>query len=238
MTPWLRARLVLDRVVALVGAILTAPLVVAVALLIRREDGGPPLIAVTRVGRDGRPFRMWKLRSMRTSRADGLAPGPQLTTGDDPRITRIGRRIRSTHVDELPQLLNVVKGDMLLLGPRPEAPEFVDLDSPVWRIVLSVPPGIAGPTQVIVNDWEREVISEDDDSSGYPTKVLPVKLAIDQWYLEHCTPVTDVLVAITLVRRFLPGTGSWTLKQRVLRAVPEARVPIEHGAAAESAPVS
>jgi hypothetical protein len=169
---------------------------------------------------------MRKIRTMRADTPSGHATGAQLTTADDDRITRVGGRLRSYHIDELAQLVNVAKGDMLLLGPRPEAPEYVDMDNPDWQHVLSVPPGMAGPTQVIVNDWERHIITTSPDGSGYEDIVLPVKLAIDRWYLRTCSPLTDVLVAITLVRRFVPGTGSWTLKQRVLRAVPQAHVAI------------
>ena len=221
---WLRIRLVVDRAVAVVAGLVLAPVILVLAALVRREDGGPGFIAVTRVGRDGRPFRMWKLRSMRAARPDGTADGLTLSGAHDDRITQIGRRLRAYHFDELPQLLNVVRGEMGILGPRPETPEFVDLDDPMWREVLTIPPGIAGPTQVIVNDWERSLIDEVPDGSAYRTKVVPVKLAIDQWYLERSSPITDALVAITLVRRFLPGTESTTLKVAVFAAVPEASV--------------
>ncbi len=224
LSPWLKVRLVVDRAVALVAGVVLAPAILVMAALVRREDGGPGFIAVDRVGRGGRIFRMWKLRSMRASRPDGTAEGLTLSGGHDDRITRIGRRLRAYHFDELPQLLNVVRGEMGILGPRPETPEFVDLDDPMWQAVLAVPPGIAGPTQVIVNDWERSLIDEVPDGSAYQAKVVPVKLAIDQWYLERCSPVTDALVAVTLVRRFLPGTESTTLKVAVFAAVPEAHV--------------
>jgi len=224
LSPWLRIRLVVDRAVAAIAGLVLAPVILVLAALVRREDGGPGFIAVTRVGRDGRPFRMWKLRSMRAARPDGTADGLTLSGAHDDRITQIGRRLRAYHFDELPQLLNVVRGEMGILGPRPETPEFVDLDDPMWREVLTIPPGIAGPTQVIVNDWERSLIDEVPDGSAYRTKVVPVKLAIDQWYLERSSPITDALVAITLVRRFLPGTESTTLKVAVFAAVPEASV--------------
>ena len=201
---------------------LTAPVVGVLALLIRRHDGGPPLIRVTRVGRSGRPVRMWKLRSMRADRPDGSADGSALTGELDRRITPIGRRLRAYHLDELPQLWNVARGEMLLLGPRPEAPEFVDHGCPQWAEILSVPPGIAGPTQVIVSDWERTCIADDDDGDCYRRDVLPVKLAIDRWYLRSASPTNDLLVGVTLLRRFLPGTESWTLKRRVFSEVPEA----------------
>jgi lipopolysaccharide/colanic/teichoic acid biosynthesis glycosyltransferase len=221
---YLRARLVADRFVALVAGLVVAPVVAVLAVLVRREDGGPGLIAVTRVGRDGRPFRMWKLRSMRVARPDGTADGLTLSGAHDDRITAIGRRLRAYHLDELPQLLNVVRGEMGILGPRPETPAFVDVDDPLWQDVLAIPPGIAGPTQVIVNDWERSLIDEVADGSAYRSKVVPVKLAIDRWYLERSSPLTDALVAVTLVRRFLPGTESTTLKAAVFSAVPESLV--------------
>ncbi len=167
---------------------------------------------------------MWKLRSMRADGPDGRAAGLTLSGTVDDRITPVGRKLREYYLDELPQLWNVVTGDMSLLGPRPEAPVWVNLEDPSWQVVLSVPPGMAGPTQMIVGEWERELISSDDDGSAYRTKVLPVKLAIDSWYVQSSSPLTDALVAVTLVRRFLPGTKSWTLKKRVFAEVPEARV--------------
>jgi len=221
---WLRFRLIADRVLAAAAGIVLSPMIAVFAVLVKREDGGPSFITVTRVGRDGRLFKMWKLRSMRASRPDGTADGLTLSGGHDDRITRIGGHLRAYHFDELPQLLNVVRGEMGILGPRPETPEFVDLDDPMWQVALSIPPGIAGPTQVIVNDWERSLIDEVPDGSAYRTKVVPVKLAIDAWYLERSSPVTDALVAITLVRRFLPGTESTTLKSAVFAAVPESLV--------------
>jgi lipopolysaccharide/colanic/teichoic acid biosynthesis glycosyltransferase len=221
--PWLRVRRVLDRVVAAIATIVTAPLVAVISVLVRREDGGPPIIRVPRTGEGGRPFGMWKVRSMRAESASGMASGSSLTNGtDDDRITAIGRRLRAFHLDELPQLWNVVAGDMSLLGPRPETPDFVDMNDRRWQRVLSYPPGIAGPTQLIVGDWEREVISASADSSGYRNVVLPTKLAIDAWYLAAASPATDVLVAGTLLRRFVPGNEAWTLRHRVFAEVTEA----------------
>ena len=114
-------------------------------VLVRREDGGPGFITVTRVGRDGRPFRMWKLRSMRAARPDGTADGLTLSGAHDDRITAIGRHLRAYHFDELPQLYNVVRGEMGILGPRPETPEFVDLDDPMWQDRARHPAGHRGP---------------------------------------------------------------------------------------------
>lgn len=171
---------------------------------------------------------MWKLRTMRAEGPDGRASGLPLSGTDDDRITRTGRRLRSYHLDELPQLLNVARGEMALLGPRPETPEFVDQTDERWTRVLSYPPGIAGPTQVIVSTWERELIGTENGGPAYVNTVLPVKLAIDTWYLRRSSPVNDALVAITLLRRFLPGTEAWTLKKRVFAEVPEANVVREY----------
>lgn len=226
MSRWLRVRLVLDRVIAALLLIPCGPLIAALVVLVRRSDGPPALIAVPRVGRHGHQIRMWKLRSMRAESTGGRASGVALTREHDDRITPIGRRLRAHHLDELPQLYNVVRGQMGLLGPRPEAPEFVDLIDPRWRSVLESPPGIAGPTQLIIGDWERDRITACPLGTTYVDEVLPVKLAIDEWYVRRSSPLLDARVISTLVRRFLPGAGSCRLARQVHAAVPEAnRVP-------------
>lgn len=224
MSLWYRSRLLLDRALAAVLLVVFGPVIGVCALAVRLQDGGPGFVAVPRVGRNGTLLAMWKLRSMSADNPDGSAVGVSLTSGDDDRITRVGRVLRAYYLDELPQLLNVVKGEMSLLGPRPEAPEYVDLDDPQWQEVLAVPPGMAGPTQLIVNDWERDIITEFPDGSGYEHKVVPVKLALDRWYLGRSSPRIDALVVVTLLRRLLPGTGSYTLRKLVRAEVPESVV--------------
>ena len=211
----------IDRAIAAVLAVLTAPVVAVLAVLVRRHDAGPSLITVPRVGRDGRTFDMWKLRSMRAATSDGRAAGAALTSSDDDRITPIGARMRSLHLDELPQLYNVVRGEMCLLGPRPEAPAYVD-PSPAWTDVLRVPPGIAGPTQLVVGDWERTQIDSDRDGDAYRRVVVPVKLAIDAWYVSNASAALDLLVLSSLVRHVLPGPEHPGLLRRVSAAVPSA----------------
>ena len=172
MSTWLSFRLIVDRILGAILAVLTAPLVGVLAVLVRRHDGDAPLITVPRVGVDGQTFGMWKIRSMRVDTADGHASGLALTSTNDQRITPIGARMRSLHLDELPQLYNVALGQMCLLGPRPEAPAFVDLENPVWRQVLTAPPGIAGPTQLIVGDWERSEIDKDNNGDAYQRSLV------------------------------------------------------------------
>ncbi len=136
MSRYLRVRIVADRVLAALLLVPCAPVIAVLGWLIHRHDGGPALIAVPRVGLKGEELRMWKLRSMRAETADGRATGIGLTSAGDSRVTPVGRRLRAYHLDELPQLFNVVRGEMTLLGPRPEAPEYVDVDDPEWTAVL------------------------------------------------------------------------------------------------------
>ena len=221
MNAYLRARVVADRVVAAVLLTLVSPVIGVVGWMIRRHDGGPALIRVERVGRGGAEIGMWKLRSMRAETEGGQAGGVSLTSAGDDRITPIGRRLRKGHLDELPQLLNVVRGEMALLGPRPEAPEFVDRSDPRWQAVLQAPPGIAGPTQLAVGDWERDVITAAPDGSAYQEVVVPVKLAIDGWYVGAASPRLDVMVVLGVVRRVAGGRPA-ALVERVCNAVPQA----------------
>jgi lipopolysaccharide/colanic/teichoic acid biosynthesis glycosyltransferase len=225
---WLPVRLVLDRLAAAALLVLVAPVILVLMVMVRLHDGGPALIAVPRIGRYGARIRMWKLRSMRAEAPGGFAHGISLTSADDDRITPVGRRMRAWYLDELPQLWNVVRGDMCLLGARPEAPEYVDLDDPRWVAVLAVPPGMAGATQLIVNHWEREVISASPGGAGYVNDVLPVKLAIDEWYLDRSSPRVDAMVLGALLRRFIPGATNRTLKTRVTAEVPEVQAVVDH----------
>jgi lipopolysaccharide/colanic/teichoic acid biosynthesis glycosyltransferase len=226
MSTWLSIRLVVDRILGGILAVLTAPIVGALAVLVRRHDGESPLITVPRVGVGGRTFDMWKIRSMRVDTADGHASGLSLTSTNDQRITPIGARMRSLHLDELPQLYNVARGEMCLLGPRPEAPDFVDLHNPVWQQVLTTPPGIAGPTQLIVGDWERSEIDKDTTGDAYQRVVVPVKLAIDRWYIMNASLRLDLLVITSLLRHVLPGGESKRLQEVVGSSVPESSLPI------------
>jgi len=213
--------MVLDRLVAAVGLVVLSPVIGVLGWLVHRHDGGPAFITVERVGRHGRPMRMWKLRSMRAESADGRATGVSLTSAGDDRITPIGAKLRAGHLDELPQLFNVARGEMALLGPRPEAPEYVDATDDDWRAVLAAPPGIAGPTQLAVGDWERDIITAAPDGSAYERDVVPVKVAIDRWYVEQASPGIDALVVVGLARR-LAGRPVGALLERIRAGVPDA----------------
>lgn len=221
---WLQLRIAtIDRVVAGVLSVLVAPAIAVMAALVRR-DGDParPLLRLVRMGRGRTPIRVWKVRTMRSAHADGRADGPGLTRADaDDRITPIGRRLRHLRLDELPQLWNVVTGSMALLGPRPEAIEYVEPDDQRWDEVLAVAPGIAGPTQLLVHDWETTAMGGEDFTEVYRHVILPVKLAIDQWYVRTASPAIDLLVVGSLVQRFVLGRTPTRLRCRVARDVPQ-----------------
>lgn len=222
---WLVLRVrVIDRLAALVLAPVIGPIAAVLAWKVVREDGRPALVGLPRVGEDGRTFKMWKLRTMRVGEASGAAGGAVITAGDDDRVTPFGRTLRRWRLDELPQLINVIRGDMGLLGPRPETPSLVALDDERWQAVLAVRPGVAGPTQLLVERWESELLESGRAEDRYRDDVLPVKLAADRWYVEHATPAVDLRVAWSMVQRFGLRRGR-TVVEAVLRAaVPEAVV--------------
>ena len=160
-------RRLIDIAVAALALLALAPLLALVALAIAIESPGNPLYRAWRCGLGGRRFRMWKFRSM----VDGAAAlGPSITGGDDARITRLGRFLRATKIDELPQFLNVLTGDMTLVGPRPETPEIVDRYEDWHRRVLAAKPGVTGPVQL---------------ESGEESESIPPGVAADEYYIAH-----------------------------------------------------
>src|SRR5688572_16429304 len=164
----------LDLSVSSVALLILSPLMCVIALLVRIDSPGPALFRQERVGRGGRPFAILKFRSMRE---DAPRSGPAVTVGGDPRITRVGRFIRRYKLDELPQLLNVVKGDMSLVGPRPEVPRYVALYPPeARRTVLSVRPGITDPASIAFVNESELLATAVDAETMYREVILPQKV--------------------------------------------------------------
>jgi lipopolysaccharide/colanic/teichoic acid biosynthesis glycosyltransferase len=170
-----------DVAVSTAALVLTSPIVLVSAVAVKLESSGPAFYSGTRVGKDGRTFRIHKLRTMRPSEA-----GPGVTAGDDPRITTVGRLLRRAKIDELPQLFNVIKGDMSLVGPRPEDPRYVAMYTPEQRAVLAVRPGMTGPAVLDFID-EEDILRGGDAESTYVAKVMPEKLAADLRYVESAS---------------------------------------------------
>jgi lipopolysaccharide/colanic/teichoic acid biosynthesis glycosyltransferase len=178
-----------DLLASLIGLALLAPFGLLVALAIKFDSRGPVFFRQVRVGRDFRPFRIYKFRTMV---ADAPARGGQLTAGADPRITRVGRVLRKTKVDELPQLINVLTGDMSLVGPRPEVPKYVELFASDYRDILSVRPGITDPASVKYRDEGKVLAAAPDPEAAYIEQILPEKIALARQYIERSSLAYDV----------------------------------------------
>jgi lipopolysaccharide/colanic/teichoic acid biosynthesis glycosyltransferase len=178
---------VFDTTVALIGLIILAPVFVVIGVLIKLDSSGPVFFKGKRVGQHGKVFHILKFRSMVT---DAPQKGPAITCKDDPRVTRIGKFLRKTKLDELPGLVNVLKGEMSLVGPRPEAPSWVERYTPQQRAVLTVKPGITGLAQIKYRN-EEELLSSVDLEAEYP-KIMNDKLTIDLDYVENRSFSSDV----------------------------------------------
>ncbi len=169
----------LDVVVSGIGLLLCLPILLLIALVVRLSGPGPVIFRQERVGRGGEGFIILKFRTMRAS-----VGGPSVTSSGDARITTVGKFLRDTKIDELPQLLNVLRGDMSLVGPRPEVPEYVALWSPAVReVVLSVRPGITDPASLHYRRESEELAAAADPEQHYVNVVMPRKLAMYQTYV-------------------------------------------------------
>ena len=180
------------------GLLVLAPVLIAIAVLIKIKDGGNVLFKQVRVGQHGKNFEVLKFRTM-VLNAEKL--GDKVTTGDDPRITSIGHVLRKYKFDELPQLINVLKGEMSLVGPRPEVPEYVAFyEDDVRNIVLSVPPGMTDRASIeFVN--ENEILSGSGDPvTDYKNKVLPIKLDFYVDYVKDRSLWLDFSLIIKTIR--------------------------------------
>ncbi|HKW58989.1 MAG TPA: sugar transferase [Candidatus Dormibacteraeota bacterium] len=190
-----------DLAVALAGLVITSPILALSAIAVKLESRGPAFFHGPRVGRHGRLFYIHKLRTMRPG-ADRA--GPAVTAGDDPRVTRVGRFLRRTKLDELPQLLNVVKGEMSLVGPRPEHPTYVERYTAEQRRLLAVRPGITGPAAIAFID-EEEQLRGGQSEKVYVEEVMPKKLALELRYIDNASFRADFEIllktAATVIRR-------------------------------------
>jgi len=187
----------IDVVLAGVALMLTSPLLALAALLIKLESRGPVFYRQRRVGRGGRPFDLWKLRTM-VSGAETMGAGIYIVQGD-PRITRVGRRLRRFSLDELPNLVNVLTGEMAMVGPRPTVKEQVDRYTPHQRRRLEVKPGITGWAQV----------------NGRTSLPWPDRIDLDVWYVEHRSIWLDLRILARTARMLVTGHGLYSdeLKQ-------------------------
>lgn len=182
-----------DVVGAAVGLVVSAPLLVLLSVLVWVDAPGPVFFRQERVGQHGRPFRIWKFRTM----VDGAeASGPGVTVARDARITRVGRWLRQTKLDELPQLLNVLGGSMSLVGPRPELPRYVELYSGEERAVLLYRPGITDPATLAFRREEEILAAAEDPERHYREVVMRDKILLNLEYARRATVWSDVEVIV------------------------------------------
>ncbi|MEX2114363.1 MAG: sugar transferase [Pirellulales bacterium] len=187
-----------DALAAGVGLVLLSPLFLIAALAVRLDSRGPVFFVQERVGRNFVPFGILKFRTMV---ADADRRGGQITSGNDSRITRSGRWLRKTKIDELPQLINVVRGDMSLVGPRPEVPKYVAMFRGDFTTILTVRPGLTDPASIKYRDEAALLAASDDAERAYVEHVLPDKIALARDYVQRASLVGDLrLIVHTLLR--------------------------------------
>ncbi len=189
-----------DIAVSFVGLVLLLPLMAVVAVLIKLDSSGPILFKQERIGKGFRPFLIYKFRTMA---ADSLARGPSITFGCDPRITRVGWLLRKSKIDELPQLFNVLKGDMTFVGPRPEIPRYVELFRDDYAEILKIRPGITDLASLKYRDEAALLGHSQNPEDEYISRILPDKIRLGKDYLQHSSFLFDLsLILKTLVKLF------------------------------------
>ena len=187
-----------DLLAAGLGLLLLWPLLLAIAAAVKLDSRGPVLFRQARVGRHGVPFRIHKFRTMV---ADAPQRGPALTVGDDARITRVGRWLRRTRLDELPQLIDVLAGDMSLVGPRPEVPQYVaHWPAALRERALSVRPGITDPASLLYLDEAELLARAADPEREYVEVILPRKLQCAADYAAQASLRSDLCVLLRTLR--------------------------------------
>jgi lipopolysaccharide/colanic/teichoic acid biosynthesis glycosyltransferase len=181
------AKRLLDFSASLVGLLLTGWIIVLAALVARFETGEPGIFVQSRIGRHGRPFDLYKIRTMKSTAGKATT----VTTRDDPRITKSGRFFRTTRIDELPQLYNVLVGEMSLVGPRPDVAGFADRLEGAERAILSLRPGITGPATLAYRDEEALLAAVDDPEAYNRDVVFPDKVRINLDYIRQYSLAGD-----------------------------------------------
>lgn len=188
-----------DIVASFCGIVILFPLVVIVSILIKLTSKGPVLFKQVRVTKNGRLFKIYKFRTMREN-SEG---NKQITVGNDSRITGVGHILRKTKLDELPQLFNVLKGEMSLVGPRPEVPKYVELYTEEQREILKVSAGITDYASIYFSN-ESELLGEaENPEEFYIKKIMPYKIELNKKYIKEIGIVTDIKLIILTILKIL-----------------------------------
>jgi lipopolysaccharide/colanic/teichoic acid biosynthesis glycosyltransferase len=190
---------ILDKLFSLIGLILLLPILLVVSLMIKLHDGGPVFYRAERVGRFGKIIKVWKFRTM-VPNAERV--GSIHASASDPRITRIGRFLRKYKIDELPQLINILKGEMSFVGPRPQVKHYVDLYSKEERISLTVRPGMTDYASIrFVN--QEDLVDENDVDESYRKRIEPEKNRLRVKYAKNNSLLVDVKIILQTVRAII-----------------------------------
>lgn len=188
-----------DLVAAIAGLPVIAPVVIVAALAVRLTSSGPGFFRQVRIGRSGHPFEIVKLRTMATAPADGADQWSSVTAGEDHRVTPLGRRLRRWKLDELPQLVNVIRGEMSLVGPRPDVAGFADVLSGDAARVIAVRPGITGPATLLFRNEQSFLGALDDPAQFSDTTLYDAKVQVNLAWIETGTLLDDLKLILYTV---------------------------------------
>lgn len=189
-----------DVIVSALGLLVLSPALIVAAVMVKSTSKGPAFFKQVRVGRNFVPFEIYKFRTMVQ---DAPKKGPQITVGDDARITRVGRFLRKTKLDEFPQLINVLKGDMSFVGPRPEVPRYVEMFRDEYAEVLQIRPGITDLASLQYRHESEILAAAEDPEAEYCERVLPEKLRLSKDYIRRSSLLFDLkLILQTMLAMF------------------------------------
>jgi lipopolysaccharide/colanic/teichoic acid biosynthesis glycosyltransferase len=194
----------LDLCASIPGLLITWPLLVIISVLIKLDSRGPVIFSQERIGKGFRPFFIYKFRTMVE---DAPQRGGALTVGRDPRVTRVGHILRQTKIDELPQLINVLRGDMSLVGPRPEVRRYVELFVKNYETILAVRPGITDLASLKYRDESAILAGSDNPEEEYVRRILPDKLRLAEEYVQRCSLGLDLTLISKTVLKLIRKTS-------------------------------
>ena len=190
---------IFDITLSLFGLIILLPFMLIIAILIKLDSKGPVFFKQIRVTKNGREFKIFKYRTMRV----GSDKYSQITVGKDNRITKIGAFLRKYKLDEIPQLINVLIGDMSLVGPRPEVPKYVALYTDEQKEILKVRAGITDYASIEFSDENDLLASEEDPEKAYIEKVMPKKIELNKKYISEISILTDIKIILLTIKKIL-----------------------------------
>lgn len=196
------AKSAFDRIFGVIGFVLLSPFLAVIALLVRLTSPGPVLFLQERVGKNGKPFRIMKFRTM-VEGAEEM--GLKITVGNDARVTRVGETLRKFKLDELPQILNIVKGEMSFVGPRPEVPKYVAHYTQEQKKVLSIKPGVTDLASIKYRKESELLGQSQDPEKTYLEEIMPEKLRINLDYVERASLAYDLRLLWRTVREVFFG---------------------------------